>query len=312
MRRAVCSALRRWSAKIRPRILQPSDVNLYSSVEGNSAGPFDFPASGTVDPVYRLNSCLVTAEALRSDAFRYWCSQLHEPWCYHRKLWEYGYICQALYERGMLAHGKRGLGFAVGREPLPALFARFGCDVLATDLGAGDERTRSWAQTNQWADGTDRLNDRGICHAGDFKRRVTFRPVDMNSIPDDLREFDFTWSSCSFEHCGSLELGMRFMQQQMACLRPGGIAVHTTEFNLSSNSTTAKTGDTVIFRRRDVEAIVRQLRADGHTVEPLNLSLGSDRVNRVIDLPPYRQEPHLRLRLGWWVTTSIGVIAQCG
>ena len=43
-------------------------------------------------------------------------------------------IAQALYERGKLKPGSRGLGFAVGKEPLSDLFASFGCDVVATDL----------------------------------------------------------------------------------------------------------------------------------------------------------------------------------
>ena len=52
----------------------------------------------------------------------------------HRKIWEFCFIAQALDERGMLARGRRGLGFAVGTEPLPAMFASRGCAIVATDL----------------------------------------------------------------------------------------------------------------------------------------------------------------------------------
>ena len=51
----------------------------------------------------------------------------------HRKMWEWLFIAEALRERGMLAAGRSGLGFGVGQEPLVALFAAAGCDVVATD-----------------------------------------------------------------------------------------------------------------------------------------------------------------------------------
>jgi hypothetical protein len=41
----------------------------------------------------------------------------------HRKHWEFCAIAQSLDERGMLAKGRVGLGFAVGREFLPSAFA---------------------------------------------------------------------------------------------------------------------------------------------------------------------------------------------
>ena len=36
----------------------------------------------------------------------------------HRKMWEWLFIAEALRERGMLAAGRRGVGFGVGQEPL--------------------------------------------------------------------------------------------------------------------------------------------------------------------------------------------------
>lgn len=44
----------------------------------------------------------------------------------NRKIWEWCYVAEALSERGMLLPGRRGLGFAVGQEPLVALFASAG------------------------------------------------------------------------------------------------------------------------------------------------------------------------------------------
>ena len=51
----------------------------------------------------------------------------------------------------------------------------------------------------------------------------------MRDLPDDLGSFDFIWSSCSFEHLGSLGEGERFVLEALRFLKPGGVAVHTTE-----------------------------------------------------------------------------------
>jgi SAM-dependent methyltransferase len=230
----------------------------------------------------------------------------------HRKLWEYGYIAQALFERGMLAPGRRGLGFAVGKEPLPALFARFGCQIVATDLETTRARRGGWTSTNQHASQLDDLNERGICPPTDFRSRVSFRFVDMNRIPDDLTGFDFVWSSCAFEHLGTLNRGIRFIERMTRCLRPGGVAVHTTEFNLSSKWRTLRWGQDVIYRECDLEKMKLCLSREGHDMEPLQLVSGNDPADQIVDKPPYCDAPHLKLQLRRFVTTSLGLIVHVG
>src|ERR1700684_3063496 len=89
-----------------------------------------------------LRSQLCSAESLRSPALVAWADRLRPLWAadgdqrevmLHRKMWEWLIIAAALRERGMLAAGRRGLGFGVGQEPLVALFAAEGCEVVATD-----------------------------------------------------------------------------------------------------------------------------------------------------------------------------------
>jgi hypothetical protein len=183
---------------------------------------------------------------------------------------------------------------------------------MASDLAPDDDRAQGWARTGQWADSLASLNQRGLCPADQFAARVQFQPVDMNNIPADLcrGEFDFTWSSCSFEHCGSIALGSAFVERQMACLRPGGVAVHTTEFNLSSNQGTVSSGPTVIYRRADIEQLVSQLTAEGHYVEPLNLDLGNHPLAHHVDERPYSSDRHVRLALYGYAVTSIGLIIR--
>jgi hypothetical protein len=135
----------------------------------------------------------------------------------------------------------------------------------------------------------------------------------MNAIDEDLDNFDFTWSSCCFEHLGSLAAGMQFVVNSVEkTLRVGGIACHTTEFNVSSNTETVESGGTVIYRKRDIEELISCLRDRGHHVEPLVIGESNHYLDNHIDVPPYAKEPHLKLRLAGHVTTSIGLVIRRG
>jgi SAM-dependent methyltransferase len=277
--------------------------------------PWLFPRTYLFQPNQQLISQLCRFEELDSDNFRYWISKLREPWRRERKLWELGFISQALYEKGMLQPDKKGLGFAIGKEKLPALFASMGCHIVATDLPESAEDSLVWQNSDQHLTNLDVLNRDGICDPNKFAENVSIRRVDMNYIPDDLESFDFTWSTCSFEHCGSLELGLDFIENQMKCLKPGGIAVHTTEFNLSSNRKTIKKGITSIYRKRDIKALYNRLKRQ-HIFSALDFRIGQHPSNFKVDLFPYslENEPskieHLRLAIDQYACTSIGLIIQ--
>ncbi|AMA73253.1 MULTISPECIES: methyltransferase domain-containing protein [Aneurinibacillus] len=257
-----------------------------------------------------LISQLCKEQDFETEWFKNACTQLQHPHVYHRKLWEFCYIYQGLLERGMLASGKKGLGFGVGKERLVSLFAAHGCQIVATDLDVDRAKVQGWVDSNQHSNHLDELNQYGLCDAEQFCKFVTFENVDMNHIPDKYENrFDFTWSSCAFEHCGSIELGKNFIINQMKCLRPGGIAIHTTEFNVSSNDETLEYGITVLFRKRDIEWMVETLRAAGHSID-IDYSLGNGQIDSFIDVPPYTSQYHLKLQIGQFVSTSIGLIIK--
>lgn len=232
----------------------------------------------------------------------------------HRKLWEYVYIAQALSERGMLVRGKKGLGFAVGTEPLPALFARYGCKITATDLDIHDSAAKLWISGKQHTDNLTELYRPDLCGERQFYQNVCFQALDMNNIPPEQTGYDFCWSSCAFEHLGSIEKGKRFIQSMMHCLKPGGIAVHTTEYNLSSNDETLTKGENVIYRRRDFEEIAQMLAAGGHVLEPLDFRLDGSVWDTMVTVPPYEapyiMTPHFKLLLRDFVVTSFGLIIR--
>jgi 2-polyprenyl-3-methyl-5-hydroxy-6-metoxy-1,4-benzoquinol methylase len=252
-----------------------------------------------------------TQAQFEEPVYAYWCEQIREVPRLHRKQWEFCYIAQAFDVHGMLAPGRSGIGFGVGMEPLAALFASRGASILATDLESHDAVLSGWVDSNQHAQSKQPLNDRGICPPDLFDRNVRFRSVNMNKIPPDLGQFDFTWSACAYEHLGSIANGIEFVHNTARLLKPGGVAVHTTELNCSSNEETLDNTSTVLFRKRDFEQMAADLRQDGFEVE-LNFHLGGLPVDNYIDVPPYSVDNHLKLQIREWVTTSYGMIIRRG
>jgi SAM-dependent methyltransferase len=191
------------------------------------------------------------------------------------KFWQNAIMSQALYERGVLQAGKKGLGFGVGKERLPALFASLGTEITATDQDFKSAKAASW-DNDQLAHGQKSLNAEGICPEKEFKKHVSYQMVDMKNIPDDLNNhFDFLWSNCALGHLGSIDDSLDFIEKSLLCLKPGGWAVHTTEANILSNKQTLDNTDTVFFRQSDLFKLFAKLSKQGYIVDTLKFNLGS-------------------------------------
>jgi len=230
----------------------------------------------------------------------------------HRKLWEWCAIAEALRERGMLQAGRTGVGFAVGTEPLASAFAAEDVSILGTDLGTDQA---GWTSTNQYAASLEALYYEPVISREKFAANVRFQPADMNNVAVLAgQSFDFVWSSCSFEHLGSLEAGLRFVLDAMRLVKSGGIAVHTTEYNVSSNDDTMTSGPSVIYRRRDIEDLSYALRSVGCALERPEFDAGTHRHDIEFDFPPYfhNNRKHIKLLLGPYVSTSILLIIKKG
>ena len=230
----------------------------------------------------------------------------------HRKLWEWCAIAQSLDERGMFGKDKVGMGFAVGQEPLTSLFAAMGVKIIASDF-SDENAHKAWAESGQFAASLEAVRWPGLISEGEFRERVTYQNVDMRDLSTLPRgNLDFLWSSCAFEHLGSLDIGLQFVRNAMECLRPGGIAVHTTEYNVSSNDTTIETGDSVIYRRRDIEGFDRSLRLIGCAIEQLDFEPGAEQHDIAFDFPPYytHGRQHVKLNIADHISTSLLMIIR--
>jgi FkbM family methyltransferase len=273
-----------------------------------------FLAWPTEDPppsLEQLASQAPTRPQFESEIYKYWCGRIREQPRFHRKQWEFVYILEALRQSNMLQPGRSGIGFGVGCEPIPAALAAHGCNVLATDLDPEAAASAGWEDTGQYASSKSSLNDRGICLPEQFDQLVTFKYVDMANLQSLAgTSCDFLWSSCALEHIGSLESGIEFILNSLALLKPGGVAIHTTELNISSDRDTITSGSTVLYRQRDIRRLSSLLEARGYKIKTNFAIDWDDEYGGYVDLPPYSSDRHLRLLIGQFASTSFGLLIR--
>jgi len=248
---------------------------------------------------------------------------LKVPVVFHRKLWELAYVLQALWEHGFMEHGKRGVGFGCGVEPIPSYLASRDVAVTVTDLPPEHGATIGWQNTNQYTATLEHAYNAALVDRDRFAKYVSLEYVDMNAIPTTLRDYDFCWSVCALEHVGSIKLGLAFIENSLNTLRPGGLAIHTTEYNYANDAATIDNWGTVLFQRRHFNELAERLRTNGHRVAELDFSVGDKILDRFIDLPPYphdmtlvqqaywaRDSNHIKAAVDGFASTCFGLIIQ--
>lgn len=277
------------------------------------------PNPGTVG----LKSKPATQSDIQSRWVAYWAKKLNIEVVYHRKIWELCYVLQALSERGMLRPGNRGLGFGCGQEPIPSLLASLGVNVTVTDLDPGEAERKGWTATNQHVMEPSTCFRPALIDKKKFFEYVNIEYVNMNFIPERLCNYDFCWSICALEHLGSIAKGLEFIENSLNTVKPGGIAVHTTEFNFANDKKTIDNWPTVLFQRHHFQALAARLTQLGHTVAELDFNIGNMPMDMFIDLPPFahdfegamkdmwsRGANHLKVAIDGFPATCFGLIVQ--
>lgn len=234
---------------------------------------------------------------------------------YHRKQWEYVFLLKILDET-LLSEapiGKKAIGFAVGLEPTVAYLASQNVTVTATDLAQDHPNAKQWNASNQLM-GTSlkELNDRDIATQHQMDTYVAQENIDMNYVErssawNHRGSFDLVWSICAVEHVGSIRQGLEFMIKSLELLKPGGIAVHTTEFNLKSTLETSDHTTTVQYRKRDIDALYECSINMGYEVHRPCYDIGNGTYVNQVDMPPYQHNPHLLLEFNGYVGTCFGI-----
>jgi SAM-dependent methyltransferase len=261
-----------------------------------------------------------TQADIESDWCAYWCNELGTKPIYHRKMWELAYILHNLWYHDVIKAGQKGVGFGCGQEPIPSYLAAKGVQILATDLAPDHEDAKAWRNTSQHTEDLEKIWQPHLTSRDSFDSNVSLRYVDMNNIPNDIRDFDFCWSICALEHLGSIEHGMKFVENSLNVLRPGGVSVHTTEFNFTKGPT-IDNWPTVLFQRENFEELANDLRSKGHQVDPISFDIGQGCLDRFIDLPPYWNLPdsmkgyeefpaHIKLSVDGFASTCYGLVIR--
>jgi SAM-dependent methyltransferase len=142
----------------------------------------------------------------------------------HRKTWEFAMGVLALEEAGLL-DDDRSTGLSVGAGHESVLYYLTGrCGrLVATDLYGEGDFARGEA-------GAMMLTDPDLFAPYPYERdRLEARHMNALDLEYDDASFDFVVSFGSIEHFGGLEAAARALSETGRVLRPGGVAVVTTE-----------------------------------------------------------------------------------
>ena len=275
-------------------------------------GPcLDTPTLSAADPFMIYSNCNIAD--FSHPRYMQLCKLINDRPYFHRKQWEYVFILHHLLDANLLRAGIRGVGFGVGKEPLASAFAMLGASVLGTDAPSNIKEKGGWAASKEHSACLDSMRFPWI-PSEIFYQNVSFAECDMNDIDPAIADYDFCWSSCCLEHLGTLRKGLDFIKGSVEkCLKVGGTAIHTTELNLSSETHTVEESEgTVLYRRNDLEAFIVEMRERGHHANSIVVGPSAHALDYHVDIPPYCQDLHLRIRLAGFVTTSVGVVIRRG
>ena len=255
--------------------------------------------------LHQIASQACTADQFSESHYLRLCKEIGQDPRFHRKQWEYIYILRALEQFDLLTPGVTGIGFGCGKEPLAAVMAKNGLRITVTDIPPMETADSHWGSQSAMD-----MFYGGICSEQQYLRQVSFRAVNMNDIPNDIGTYDFVWSCCALEHLGSLKAGLDFIEKSARCLKPGGLAIHTTEFNVSSDGETLESPGLSLYRRLDFVELQNRLCDLGCSTLPMNFYTGNLPEDKYVDLPPYEQKIHLKLMIEKFILTSFGLVIR--
>ena len=207
------------------------------------------------DPVTQV----ATGEQLREPVAGGWMARLRPKGTSGPEHWRKVYTLQALRRYGMLEEGALGLGFERSASGMPAALAAMGTKIVAAFP------SRSGSQPKPAALKRD-LADRAPCSKAVFDQNVSARVSSWRRIPGDLVNFDFLWSTRANEALYSVAAAAQFVEDAMACLRPGGLAIHTFSYDLAPSGRKIPSTERVMLQQGDIERIALLLVSRGHEV----------------------------------------------
>lgn len=215
------------------------------------------------DPVTQV----ATTAQLRESVAGGWLARLRPKGTSGVEHWRKVYTLQALRRYGLLEEGAVGLGFEPSPSGVPAALAAMGTSVVAAFPTRPGHQLRPEALKRD-------LGTRAPCDRKTFEENVVARIVPWRRIPEDLVNFDFLWSARANERLYSVAAAAQFVEDVMACLRPGGLAVHVMSYDLAPGGRSTPSTERILLRQGDVERIALVLASRGHEVA--QFKIGAD------------------------------------
>jgi SAM-dependent methyltransferase len=208
-----------------------------------------------------------------------------DPARLHRKEWEFAQGVYGLRTLRCLSPDAAALGLGAGAEPIIYFLAGRLRRVVATDLYAGDF-------SGQEADPRILRDPEAFAPFSYHRDRLEVRRMDATTIDYGPESFDLVFSFSSFEHFGSRRAQRRCLGEIHRVLRPGGVAVLTTEVILN---TWGRHGDYFHL----TELLDDMIPAAGFQLAGGNFQFATSRATlaALIQLPhEIERRPHLILR----------------
>lgn len=222
-----------------------------------------------------------------------------------RKAWEYLYLWRQFRGWAQTKEDLVCLGYGCGNERIPYMLANDPrvARVIVTDEPTGAEQ---WVGTNQYIGSLGEATSLAHRYCPGNEPKITYAGLDMKTAWE-APAADFVWSASSLEHLGSMDASIDFLVEATLKLNPGGLSAHCTEYN-TDGVTTRMSGDSIYFRREDLERLRETCQAARIEVGLFDLTNYHHPYNSYVDQSPYPAHPaHMRLRFDSYVITSIGI-----
>jgi SAM-dependent methyltransferase len=229
----------------------------------------------------------------------------------HRKDWEWALGIIAMHRFGKLNKNMIAIGVGVGREEVLFYLANYLCHVHATDLYDG----RDW---KNFAPSDFPGNPKKYAPFSYREDALTVLRMDGTKLefPSDI--FDIAFSFSSIEHFGGVNHSgsLKSLREMERVLKPGGIAVITTEYIINDKE------HPEFFNRRTIYSDLVDRLEKLRLVEPLDLRITINTLDTVLDYPSAvywdtsnddefkKKHPLILIRVKDTLVTSIMLVFQ--
>jgi SAM-dependent methyltransferase len=218
---------------------------------------------------------------------------------YHRKLWEFTRLVQALQAMGIYTPNAIGLSVAAGHERVLYYLARHLHKVVATDVYGDSAFSQNEANSQVLASGD------GYAPYDYPKEHLKF--LYMNALQLDFPAglFDFAFCLSSIEHFGGVRNASLAIREMARVVRPGGLVFVTTDCSLNGNVTNE------VFSRKEIERLLAE-NTNLSLLAPFTWDVSQESLQHVLNMrrDDLTTTPHINLRLFGTVFTSISLVFQ--